>query len=267
MANSDSSNFGHFDDLVFEKRNRSYGAFIIRRQYTFNIIMGLVVGFFIIGSVLAIPYVQVYLSSLKPKKEVAIKKQVVQTLQNPESLDEEDKEEKQEVTQEAPKQESVKFTVPIVTDKEVDEIITNQDLELSNPGKVNQVGEPGIIGMPGDNGDEDIIGDTESDDPLTFVEQQPSFPGGEDAWKAFLEANLEYPSMAREQGIEGTVWLKFVVDKFGNVTNIGVVRGPGGGLDEEAVRVLGLSPRWNPGKQGGRPVKAAYNFPIIFKIN
>ncbi len=99
---------------------------------------------------------------------------------------------------------------------------------------------------------------------FVFVEEQAGFPGGEEARMKFLKDNTKYPQMAKESGIQGTVYLKFVVEKDGRITNIQVVRGIGGGCDEEAVRVLKSMPKWQPAKQRGRPVRVWFNMPFKF---
>jgi len=94
----------------------------------------------------------------------------------------------------------------------------------------------------------------------------PMFPGGMSALGNFLQKNLQYPSRAREYGVKGTVWVTFLVDKKGNVSNIQVVRGIGMGCDQEAMRVVGIMPKWIPGKQRGRPVDVLYKLPIKFHL-
>ena len=86
---------------------------------------------------------------------------------------------------------------------------------------------------------------------FTVVESMPGFPGGETAMKRYLAENIQYPQMARESGIQGRVFVTFVVEKDGNVTDVRVLRGIGGGCDEEAIRVIKNMPRWDPGKQRG----------------
>ena len=107
--------------------------------------------------------------------------------------------------------------------------------------------------------EEDIIEEIVIDDPgteeseeiFTFVQNQPEPKGGMAAFYKFLKENLDYPEKARRLGIEGKVFLQFIVDKDGSINNIEVVRGIGAGCDEEAVRVLKNAPKWNPGKQRG----------------
>ncbi len=107
--------------------------------------------------------------------------------------------------------------------------------------------------------DEDVI--------FTVVEDQPEFPGGEAARQRFLEENLRYPQMAREAGIQGTVFVTFVVETDGSVTDVRILRGIGGGCDEEAIRVVSMMPRWEPGRQRGQPVRVQFNMPIRFRLN
>jgi periplasmic protein TonB len=107
----------------------------------------------------------------------------------------------------------------------------------------------------------------DTDQIFLVVEEQASFPGGMEAWANYLRKNMKYPSQARRMGIEGRVFLKFVVDEKGNVSNIEILRGIGGGCDEEAVRVLQNAPKWSPGKQRGRAVKSYMQLAIVFKLN
>lgn len=110
------------------------------------------------------------------------------------------------------------------------------------------------------------IPDEVAEDVIVFAEEQASFPGGAKAWGKFLNDNLEYPRMAKRSNIQGKVYLNFVVDKEGNVSDIEVVRGIGGGCDDEAIRVLKMAPKWNPGLQRGNPVKSRMSLYIHFLL-
>ena len=101
---------------------------------------------------------------------------------------------------------------------------------------------------------------------FTSVEQVPEFPGGLDAFARFLSKNVTYPGEARRQGIQGRVIVSFVCEKDGSLTDVKVARGIGGGCDEEAVRVIKLSPKWIPASQNNRPVRIAYSVPISFTL-
>lgn len=107
-------------------------------------------------------------------------------------------------------------------------------------------------------------GDAQEEEIFVFVEDQPGYPGGDEARLTYLRDNIKYPEMAKESGIQGTVYITFVVEKDGSISNVKVLRGIGGGCDEEAVRVIKNMPKWSPGKQRGRPVRAQFNMPIRF---
>jgi periplasmic protein TonB len=102
---------------------------------------------------------------------------------------------------------------------------------------------------------------------FTIVEDPAEFPGGMQAFYKYVGDNMSYPSQARRMGIEGRVYVQFVVDKEGNVTEVTAVKGIGAGCDEEAERVLRESPKFKPGKQRGRAVKQRMVIPIIFKLS
>jgi TonB family protein len=101
---------------------------------------------------------------------------------------------------------------------------------------------------------------------FTMVEEMPAFPGGDEARVQFITNNLKYPEEAVKSGVEGRVFVTFVIEANGSVTNAKVLRGIGGGCDEEAVRVIESMPRWNAGKQGGKPVRVQFNMPIHFAL-
>jgi len=98
------------------------------------------------------------------------------------------------------------------------------------------------------------------------VESMPGFPGGEQSLNKYLYENIKYPQMAKESGIQGRVFVTFVVEKNGEVTDVRVLRGIGGGCDEEAIRVVENMPKWTPGKQRGKPVRVQFNLPIKFTL-
>jgi periplasmic protein TonB len=101
---------------------------------------------------------------------------------------------------------------------------------------------------------------------FTAVEEQPGFPGGDEARMKFLQDNLVYPKKAKRDRIQGRVFVTYVVEKDGSISNIKVLRGIGGGCDEEAVRVIRLMPKWIPGKHEGQPVRVQFNVPIKFTL-
>ncbi len=107
---------------------------------------------------------------------------------------------------------------------------------------------------------------TEEAEIFAIVEQMPEFPGGQDAMIKFLGENIKYPEEARKQGISGRVFVTFVVEADGEITNIELLRGIGSGCDEEAMRVISIMPKWKPGYQRGVPVRVRFNLPIKFTL-
>jgi periplasmic protein TonB len=99
------------------------------------------------------------------------------------------------------------------------------------------------------------------------VENPPEPAGGFEGWNKYLQSNLKYPTQARRMGIEGTVYVVFVVNTDGSIQDVDVLRGIGGGCDEEAVRVVKAAPKWTPGRQRGRPVRVKMRLPIRFKLS
>lgn len=109
--------------------------------------------------------------------------------------------------------------------------------------------------------------DEETSTVFINVQQMPSFPGGEAARIKYLAKNLRYPAQAAEDGIQGTVYVSFVVKTDGRITNVKLLRRIGGGCDEEAFRVVSKMPQWKPGFQNGRKVDVRYNMPVYFKLH
>jgi protein TonB len=103
--------------------------------------------------------------------------------------------------------------------------------------------------------------------PFAIIEEKPKFQGGDqNTFTKWVYANLEYPEIAKENGIQGRVVVKFVVDKTGKVTDVSVIRGVDPSLDNEAMKVIKSSPRWTPGRQRHKPTKVSFTFPIIFQL-
>jgi TonB family protein len=110
----------------------------------------------------------------------------------------------------------------------------------------------------GDDGQENRV--------YNLVEKQPSFPGGTQNFLRFLAANIRYPADDRKNNVQGRVVIQFVIEKDGSLTNVKAIRGPSEAMSEEAVRVLNSSPKWSPGIQSGRPVRAQYTVPVNFTL-
>lgn len=117
--------------------------------------------------------------------------------------------------------------------------------------------------VPVEEEEEEVI---ETDQIFVVVESMPEFPGGYEALMKYLQQNLKYPALAKEMGIKGRVFLSFVVERDGSVTDIIVLRGIGGGCDEEAIKVVERMPKWKPGTQRNQPVRVQFNLPIKFTL-
>lgn len=109
--------------------------------------------------------------------------------------------------------------------------------------------------------------DSTGDEIFTVVENDPEFPGGMEALYRYLASNIKYPEQAKAENLQGRVFVSFVIEKDGSVSNIKVLRDIGGGCGEEAIRVVQNMPKWKPGRQRGRRVRTQFQLPIYFNIN
>jgi len=116
--------------------------------------------------------------------------------------------------------------------------------------------------IPPEDDDEEIV----EAEIFTVVEAMPEFPGGMAKLMGYLGNNIKYPPLAKESGIQGRVFINFVVEPNGSISNVKVLRGIGGGCDEEAIRVVNSMPKWKPGMQRGKPVRVSYNLPVKFTL-
>lgn len=155
----------------------------------------------------------------------------------------------------APVQQVVKINI-VEDDVEVDD-----DLDIDVEADQNTEVDEYIA--PVQQEDEESAEETQI---FMVVESMPEFPGGEAALYKFLAENIKYPQMAKESGIQGRVFVTFVVERDGKVTDVRVLRGIGGGCDEEAIRVVKNMPKWAPGKQRGKSVRVQYNLPVKFTL-
>ena len=137
-----------------------------------------------------------------------------------------------------------------------EEIEINLDIEMTEETTIEQVIETDV-------GD---VEEEETEEIFVIVEDSPEPKGGMAAFYSYVGDNIKYPRQAQALNIEGRVFVQFVVNKDGKLTDIEVVRGIGGGCDEEAIRILKNAPAWKPGKQRGRPVRVKMVLPITFKI-
>lgn len=249
-------------DLVFEGKNQTYGAFVLRkfRDKRHRIAIIATFAFFILA--FSIPTL---LSIIAPKGRT---RNVEVTMLSDINLE---KDKKEPPKLEKPPEEiksSIKFTPPVIApDDQVKEEMKSQD-QLSESKETISIAD-----IKGSNEGTDIaevkkqavVEDVET--PLLVVEQNPEFSGGYEAMQKFLRDKIQYPTLAQESGIQGTVFISFVVSKTGKISNVKVLRGIGGGCDEEAVRVVKEMPNWIPGKQNGQAVPVQFQIPVKFQLN
>ena len=158
-------------------------------------------------------------------------------------------------------------------------IISLKELQIKNFSSYTVVTEPDTLGGeetdyqgPGAELSASVTpaANTDATDTKLYdlgsVEIAPEFPGGQKAFGKFLGTNIHYPQAARENNIEGKVYIGFVVEKSGELSDLKIIKGIGSGCDEEALRVLKSSPLWKPGMTEGKPVRTSFTFPVTFQI-
>jgi periplasmic protein TonB len=257
------------DDIVFQNKNKDYGAYNLRSNYLRTINRAFFTGtaLFIFG--MAIPTIY---ASFNPKlKSVEVKLAKAQKINDTPPDVTPPVELPPPPPIEQPKVSTVALLPPeIVVDAPEENVIPEQkefDKAVSGPETI--VGVDGAVDIVVDETkkvEEPIKIEVEEDKEFTLVEQKAEFLGGYSALAKFLQKNLKYPSQAASAGISGKVFMSFVVDKNGEISDVSVIKGIGFGCDEEATRVVKAMPKWNPGKQSGRAVKSRFNLPIVFSL-
>lgn len=171
-------------------------------------------------------------------------------------------EEMVEITKQEMPKPPVQAPKPQVTQIQVvEDDVEVEDIELNAEVDQNEEIEEYVYEAP-EIEEEEI----QEEEVFLSVEENPEFPGGPAKLLEYVQKNLKYPMMARESDIQGRVFVGFVVEKDGSISNVKVLRGIGGGCDEEAVRVVQSLPKFKPGKQRGNPVRVQYTLPIVFKL-
>lgn len=252
------------NDIVFEYRNKEYGAYMIRKNYDKRMLIIFAGLCLFVGAAFASLKISQMESSEKKEEDkinqtqVKVKIAPVEIVIPP------------PVVPPPPKLEKlVAFLPPVLVDEEVDSPPFNQDeLNKENLSNRDQEGDPDAEHEQGPT--EKPIEEVEVvEEIFSVAEEDPMFPGGSGALNAYLANNIRYPETALEQGIEGKCYIGFVVGKSGEITDIKVLKGVTGcpECDREAVRVINQMPRWSPGKNGGKPVKTKFSVPVNYKIS
>lgn len=259
-------------DLIFEDRNKAYGAYQLRKTYNKRITIALLIT---AGVAVAIFLASFVASSMKSdKSELEVKDVVLENIQQ----EEEKKVEPPPPPPpkvEPPKVEMTKFTPPkIVEDEEVKKEDIPPEVEKLEDTKIDVTSQEGIkdegLATPPPDEGKQVVEAPKEDENKIFekVEVEAEFPGGLSAWRRFLERNLnaQVPSDAGAPTGSYTVIVKFIVDKSGAVSDVRATTSHGFGMEEEAVRAIRKGPKWTPAIQNGRQVNAYRQQPITFVV-
>lgn len=254
-----------WEDIIFQDRHKDYGAYVLRRSYTRHVMIAAFSTFALLALVFASPYLA---RLLREPAEVSVHhlNAVKYTdLAPPPPIQNTPPPPRIHIP--PPVKATIKFIPPKVTDKEivevekmptVEEIRQNETAAETVEGTGEVVFDEPVAEVTGEDVEEDVI--------FTVVEQSAEFAGGIAALKKFLQDNMVYPGVARRRGVEGSVYVTFVIDKRGAISDIQVLKGISSECDEEAIRVVGIMPPWKPGKQSGHPVSSRFVLPLKFTL-
>ena len=269
----------NWNDILFEGRNKGYGAYELRAETGKRNLKALIALLILLAFAYALPYI---VSGIASAVESLGSDQVTE-LSNIEAEEEEEDEIQIEENKpdEAPAEtvtemaSSIQFTVPEITDNvaEDKELIAQQKAQEARAkmGEFNFQGNDET--STNIKSDKKQLGDVASGGGgegeakvFTYVEQMPVFPGGEAALQKFIHDHLKYPAVSLEEGVQGTVMLRFVVNENGSVGEVQILKSLDTYCDREAKRVVQSLPRFTPGRQQGKPVKVWFQFPIRFEL-
>jgi protein TonB len=264
------------NDIIFQNRNKEYGAYQLRKLYDRYMTRGglLTIAFSVLLALL--PTIIRIVRSALPKTEDTLNVSV--ELAEPPPLDPNTPPPPPPPPVEPPPAKpTIAFVAPVVKKDEevIEEVPPPTQEEIKNVEISTETKEGDANGVASGIGDEPteeapppVVEEVKEKPQEIFkvVEQMPAFEGGNAALFKYLGENLKYPVMARENGVEGTVVVQFVVNEDGSIVTPAVVRDIGAGCGEEALRVVKGMPKWQPGKQRGKAVRVQFNLPIRFKL-
>lgn len=272
MDNAQLAN-ASLNDIVFEGRNRAYGAYVLRRIYGRHVTRAMIIGTAIFSLLVFFPLIAQFIKDQQPKEELNLKENV---LMDAPPLDE-TKPPPPPPPPEAPpppppKLTTIKFTPPVVKkDEEVkkEEVPDQEELKDKTVATVTVKGNtdaPDLSDLSGEGNK--VVEDVVENKVYTYVEQMPQLPGGggNAAIVAAIQKATRYPPLALRNQVEGRIFVSFTVNAEGDVSDVKVVKGLGSGLDEETIRAVKTLPKFIPGKQNGRAVSVSFTVPITFKI-
>ena len=248
-------------ELVFENRNKEYGAYEIRKNYERQIVRAFLITIGVIVLAVAIPVIIRLISNMDFSTKNVVSEEI--SLAEPPSIDKTTPP-PPPVIPPPPVVQTIKFTPPkVVKDEEVQDEPppTQEEMKDVQISTVTQEGNT-TEDLPPEN----PVVDPDEGKVFMIVEEMPTFPGGEEKMLQYIREHVKYPAIARENNIQGRVYVTFVVDKDGKIRDAKIVRGIGGGCDEEALRVVNSMPDWKPGRQNGRNVQVQFNLPVNFTL-
>ncbi|MBO5053679.1 MAG: energy transducer TonB [Muribaculaceae bacterium] len=271
-------------DLIFEGKNKEFGAYTLRSESPKRHSIAIIV----ILALLAIPVIYIILSMFlrvfdkAQEADVNAANQQKAVTLSEEEMEEEEVEdipfEEPEVEEEPQIEEEVTATQAVTEILIVEEVDKDKEVKVVDMTDTRQVGAEDVKGVE-DATKEAVKTEVLPEAPkpvevkkdegpvsMAVVEQKPSFPGGDAAMYSWLSQNIVYPAAASEEGISGKVTVQFIVEKDGRVSHVHVVRGKHPALDAEALRVVKKMPKWTPGRNNGQPVRVTYNLPVTFRL-
>lgn len=273
MARDIQLNSEEWCDLVFEGKNKSYGAYELRRNSPKRHLIAFIIVTIATFLAYLIPY---FVRLISPAKEKEVMLEV--TTLSDITMDTPEQKKEPEVihveTPPPPLKSTIKFTPPVI---KADEKVNDQD-EIKSQEELAQsklsISVADVKGTDEINGkdiaelreNQQIANEEVEEKVFEVAEQAPAFPGGQAELMKWIQKELKYPSTAAESGIQGRVIIQFIVDKTGNIRDVKVVRTVDPDLDKEAIRVVKAMPRWIPGKQSGEAVSVRFTLPIYFKL-
>ena len=245
-------------DIVFEGRNKSYGAYELREQNSNTNLKALIIGAVVFAFAVATPIIADFISKATSSSDEGLHDRITAIKLPPK--EEKPKEDLKPPPPPKPKEDVVKFVKPVVAKKDevTEEPPKVEDIKDKNLGKEDIKGDkdaPLSVDPPGNGPPQQEVVDDNTIYNSAGVEVQAGFPGGPGKWQSFLRNNFTSPE---EPGLKGKVIVSFVVEKDGSLTDIKVVRDIGFGTGSEALRVLRKGPKWTPAVQNGRNVRSAF---------
>lgn len=249
-------------DIVFEGRNKSYGAYELRKDNTKTTARALIIGAIVFSIAVATPKIAEFIGKATANDEAVLDTKITTVKLPPK--EEKPKENLPPPPPPPPKVDQVKFVKPVVakTNEVTEEPPKIEEIKDKNLGKENIKGDPDaeLTVEPVGNGPKDVVEEVDNNIYNTAgIEVKPDFPGGIEKFYSYVGKNYQVPE---EEGLKGKVFVSFVVEKDGSLTDIKVIRDIGYGTGKEAIRVLKNCPRWNPGEQNGKKVRVLYSLPI-----